>query len=129
MTPIALCTCWVCAGTFVDHEWVSASTNIRHEEEILGMELNYKINVPCAVQWRLLGFSAPTRLNKIFGHDLEIKKYHEVVNSAIIDVIARPFGPRSCMLKIGGKGPTQYASELGCKQGDGMRESCTLFFW
>ena len=62
----------------------SASTIIRHEEEILGMELNYKIDVPCVVQWSLLWFSAPARLIKVLGHDLKIKKYHEVANSAII---------------------------------------------
>ena len=97
-----LCTNWVCAGIFVDHEWVSASTIIRHEEEILGMELNYKIDVPCVVQWSLLSYSALTKLNKILGHDLKIKKYHEVVNIAIVDAIVRSFGgehtPRSCML-------------------------------
>ena len=32
---IMLCTNWVCAGTFVGHEWVSASTIIWHDEEIL----------------------------------------------------------------------------------------------
>ena len=62
-----LCTNWVCAGTFVDHEWVSSSTNIQHEEELLSMALDFKIDVPCVVQWSLLWFSAPTNLNRIVG--------------------------------------------------------------
>ena len=31
---IMLCTNWVCAGAFVDHEWVSSRTIIQQEEEI-----------------------------------------------------------------------------------------------
>ena len=50
MLSIMLCTNWVCAGTFVDHEWVSESTIAQHEVEILGMELNYKIGVLCVAQ-------------------------------------------------------------------------------
>ena len=75
-----------------------------------------RIDVPCVVQWSLLWFSAPTRLNKISGHYLKIIKYNEVVNSAIIDAVVRPFGgkrtPMSCML-------TSVAREVGSKQGDG----------
>ena len=79
---------------------VSASTIIRHEEEIF-KHGNYNMDVPCVVQWSLLWFSAPARLNKILGHELKIKKDHEVVNSVIMDAIVRTFGehtPRSCML-------------------------------
>ena len=36
MLSIMLCTDWVCAGTFVDHDWVSESTNSQHVEEVLG---------------------------------------------------------------------------------------------
>ena len=91
-----LCTNWVCAGTFVDHEWVSSRTIIQQEEEKSSMVLDFKIDVPCVVQWSLLWFSsAPTKLNRILGHELKIKKYHEVVNGAIV----KPFGgehtPRS----------------------------------
>ena len=59
-----LCTNWVCAGTFVDHEWVSESTITQHVEEVMGMELEYKICIPCVVQWCMLWFPAPTRLNR-----------------------------------------------------------------
>ena len=65
MLSIVICTNRVRAGAFVDHEWVSERTNIQHEEEILGLELNYKIHVPCVVQWSLSWFSAPTELNNI----------------------------------------------------------------
>ena len=94
-----LCTNCVCAGTFVDHEWVSSRTIIQQEEENLSMALDFKIEVPCVVQWSLLWFSAPTNLNRILESDLKIKKYH--VN-AITDAIVRPFSgehtPNSCML-------------------------------
>ena len=102
MLSIMLCANWVCEGAFVNHEWVSSRTIFQQEEENLSMALDFKIDVPCVVQWSLLWFSAPTRLNKILGLELKIKKYHEVVNSAIMDAIVRPFGgehtPRSCML-------------------------------
>ena len=102
LMSIMLCTNWVCAGSSVDHEWVSESTISQHEEEILSMVLDFRINVPCVVQWGLLWCSAPPKLSRILGHELKIKKYHEVVNNAIMDAIVRPFGgehtPRSCML-------------------------------
>ena len=69
---------------------------------MLSLLLDFKIIAPCVVQWSLLWFSVPTRLNTILGQDLKIKKYHEVVSTAIMDAVARPFGgehtPRSCML-------------------------------
>ena len=79
MLSIMICTNWVCAGVFVDDEWVSEKTIVQHEQEILGVELNYKIKVPCVVQWSLLWFSAPTELNNSLGREQKIKKYHEVV--------------------------------------------------
>ena len=39
MLSIMICTNWVCAGAFVDHDWVSERTIIQYEEEILGLEL------------------------------------------------------------------------------------------
>ena len=112
--------------TFVNHAWVSESTIIRHEEEILSMELNYKIGVPCVVQWSLLWFSAPTRKNIILGLDLKIKKYHEAVNIAIKDAVVRPFGgahTEVVHVDIGGKGLTQYTQEVWSKQGWMIRGS------
>ena len=64
------------------------------------MALDFEIDVPCVVH--MLWFSAPTKLNRILGRDLKIKKYHEVVDSSIMEAVVRPFGgertPRSCML-------------------------------
>ena len=68
------CTNWVCAGTFLDHKWVSESTISQYEEEVMGIELDNKIGITCVVQRSLLWFSAPTRLNRILGHELKIKK-------------------------------------------------------
>ena len=50
MLSMMLCKNWVCAGTFVDDEWVSESTIAQHEDEIFDMELDYGIDVPCVVQ-------------------------------------------------------------------------------
>ena len=58
----------------------------QHVEEVMGMELNYKIDSPCVVQWCMLWFSAPTRLDGIFENsDLKFHKYHEALNTAIAD--------------------------------------------
>ena len=65
MMSIMLCMNWVCADTFDDHEWVSESTTAQHVVEVMGMELDYKIGIPCVVQWCMLWFSAPMRLNEI----------------------------------------------------------------
>ena len=36
------------------------------------LALDFKIDVPCVVQWSLLVFSAPTDLNRILGTELKI---------------------------------------------------------
>ena len=68
---IMLCTNWVCAGAFVDHEWVSSRTIFQAGGRILSMALDFKIDVLCVVQGSLLWFSAPTDLNRILGSDLK----------------------------------------------------------
>ena len=91
MLSIMLCTNWVCAGTFDDHEWLSESTISQHVEEMLGTERDYGFDVPCVVQWSLLRFSAHTRLNEILEQEFKIKKkYHDVVDKAITEAILRP---------------------------------------
>ena len=72
--PIMLCTNWVCARAFVDHEWVSSRAIFQQEDQILSMALDFKNDVPCVVQWSLLWFSAPTDLNRILGTELKIQK-------------------------------------------------------
>ena len=74
MLSIMLCANWLCAGSFVDHEWMSESTISQHEEENLAMQMDHGLDVPCMVQWSLLWLYAPARLNKILGLELKIKK-------------------------------------------------------
>ena len=85
---------------------LSLITNGYHQEQLsnrrkkfLSMAGDFKIDVPCVVQRSLLCFSAPSKLNRILGRDLKIKKYHEVVNNASMDIIVRAFSgertPRS----------------------------------
>ena len=103
MLSIMLCTKWYCAGTFVDHEWVSEGTISQHVDEMLGMEQDYDFDFPCVVQRCMLWFSAPTTLNRtLTTQGLKVAKYHDASNMAIAYAISRPFGgehsPRSCML-------------------------------
>ena len=78
-----------------------SSRIIQHKEEISSMALDFKMEVPCVVQWNALWFSASTNSNCILGSDLKIKKCHAVVNKAIKDA-SGSFGAkhtrRSCML-------------------------------
>ena len=39
---IMFCTNWVCAGDFIEHEWVTSRTISQQEEEILSMALDFK---------------------------------------------------------------------------------------
>ena len=123
MMSIMLCTNWVCAGTFIDHEWVSESTISLHEEEILGMELDYGLDVPCVVQWSLLWFSAPARLNKTLEQDLKIKKHHEGCQHCYYGryfaTIWRLTHSEVVHVDISGKRPTQNTREVESEQGDG----------
>ena len=64
LMSMMLCMNWVCAGTVDDHEWVSESTITQHEEEVMGMESDHDISIPCVVQWCMSWFAAPTRLNR-----------------------------------------------------------------
>ena len=99
---IMLCTKWVCAGAFVDHGCVSSRTIFQQEEEILSMALDFKMDVPCVVQWSVLWFSAPTDLNRILGTELKMKKvprsrqwcYH----GRYCETIGRKRTLKTCML-------------------------------
>ena len=59
---------WVCDETMEGHEWVSELTVSMQENEIL-VAPNYEIEVPCVVQWGLLWFSSPSRLNQRFAEN------------------------------------------------------------
>ena len=56
----------VCDDALEDHEWVSELTISIQETEVL-VALNHDIEVPCIVQWRMLWFTSPTSLNRIFS--------------------------------------------------------------
>ena len=46
--------------------------------------LNYDLDVPCPLQWGLLWFSAPSRLNRKFANDgTKVSKFRDTVSSAI----------------------------------------------
>ena len=66
--------------------------------------LQYDIEIPCTVQWEMLGFSAPTCLNNDLLNDGEIfGECYEAVNLAFHNVLVAPsFGmntPRILFLK------------------------------
>ena len=68
---------------------MSESTITQPAEEVLGMDLDYEIGLPCVAQWCMLWFSAPTRLNgTLEKQGLQFKNDHEVVNMAIMDAIS-----------------------------------------
>ena len=59
MLSIMLCVNWVCEGAFNDHDWVSENTIAMQVEEAMGRDSDYKLCMPCVVQWSMLWFSAP----------------------------------------------------------------------
>ena len=64
LMSIKLCMKWVCAGTFDDQKWVSESTITQHEEEMMGMELDYELRFSVCGTILHGVVSAPTRLNR-----------------------------------------------------------------
>ena len=114
----------VCAGTFDGHEWVSESTAAQHVEEVMGMELDCKIGIPCVVQMvHVKVFSTYTIESSIGKREIKIKKYYEALNMAIMYAISRPFGgkhtPRSSMLASVAKVLHQNKQKVVSEQGDG----------
>ena len=72
-------------------------------KEVMGRDLDHELCFPCVVQWSMLWFSAPTRLNQTVEDDeIKIAKYHEVVDVATTETMTLPCGashtPRTCML-------------------------------
>ena len=77
------------------------------ENEILEA-LNHDLDVPCPLQWGLLWFSSPSRLNRTFANaGTKIAKYRETVNMAIEITLTEPFEglhtPRTCLLRTVGE--------------------------
>ena len=57
---------WVCVDALDDHKWVSELTISRQEADVL-VAVDYDIEVSFVVQWKMVWFSSPTRLNRIFS--------------------------------------------------------------
>ena len=102
---------------------------------VRNMELDCGFVVPCVVQWSLLWFSAPTRLNEILEQEFKIEKYHEVIDETITEIILRPFGGELQMevvhVDISGQVLYRNTQKVWSEQRDGRiddkRESRTLF--
>ena len=67
MMSIMLCTNWVCAGAFVDHEWCRQGQLSNKRKKFLAWHWIFKIDVPCVVQWSLLWFSTPMDFESHLG--------------------------------------------------------------
>ena len=77
------CVSWVCEDFLCEHEFVT-EPNVLWKENYILEALNYDLDVPCPLQWGLLWFSSPSRLNLKFANDgTNIKKYRETVNMTI----------------------------------------------
>ena len=106
MMSIMLCTNWVCAGAFEDHEWVSESTTTQHEEEVMGMALDCEFCIPCVVQWCMLWFSAPTTLNGTLEKQDSKKSKSTTklstwrLRTHVRDHVGGEHTPRWCMLAV-----------------------------
>ena len=104
LMSIMLCVNWVCAGTFVIHEWVSESTITQQEEvEVMGREFGLRKLYPvCGAMVYVVVLSAHTVESNAGKESENQKKYHEAVNMAIAYAISMPFRgvptPRTCML-------------------------------
>ena len=69
MFSIMLCVSWFCERAFDEHKWVSENTIDMQVEEVMGRDLDHELCIPCVVQWSMLWFSAPTRLNQTMEDD------------------------------------------------------------
>ena len=83
--------------------WVSEVTVSCQEAKVLEA-LQYDIESPCIVQWAMLRYSAPTRLNNSYlNHSVIGEKYYEAVKMAIQSAFILPCWrmntPRSCFLR------------------------------
>ena len=104
LSTIMESVCWVCEDAFGDNEWRKELHGTLNENEIL-VALNHDLGVPCVIQWRLLWFSSPSRLNQRFvNNSTKIAKYHEAVNNAIDATFTMPLGglhtPRTCLWRF-----------------------------
>ena len=85
------------------------------------------IEVPCVVQWSLLWFSAPTKLNRILGSDLKIKKKvsrsrQQCCHGRYCEAIEWRAHTEAVYVDFGGQSPTPYTQEVESEQGDERME-------
>ena len=82
----------MCDDALGDHVWVDGLTISCQETKVLEV-LDYDIEVPCVVQWSMLWFSSPTRLNRRFlNSGAIIAKYNEVIDLAVVATFTLFFG-------------------------------------
>ena len=103
LTNIMESVSWVTDDFQWEHEWVTEPTVLLKENDILEA-LNYDIDVPCTLQWRLLWFSAPSNLNGEFvNNGTKVAKSRETVNNSIELTFSITFDgvhtPRACLLR------------------------------
>ena len=123
---------WVCDESLEGHEWVSDLT-ISVQENVILVALNYETEVPCVVQWGLLWFSSPSRLNQRFANNgTRIAKCNEVINMAVATTFTLSFGgfntPRTCHAEIGSCGFVQIAHGQGVDWLGAGRVACASAF-
>ena len=99
LSTIMASASWVCKDALRDNEWVTELNVFLKEKEIL----NYDLYIPCVIQWRLLSFSSPSRLNQTFTNNgTKVAKYHEAFNMASEATFTMPYEglhtPRTCLL-------------------------------
>ena len=76
-------TNWVCAYCQDNNVSIYEFSMVMQETYILEA-LNYDVDIPCIVQWKMLWFSAPTgRNNDLLSGGVILEKYHETVNKAL----------------------------------------------
>ena len=100
---IMLCVNSVCEGAFDHHEWVFENTIDMQVEDVLGMDLDYELCIPCVVQSSMLWFSAPTRFNLKQWKMMRKKKKRQVPRSSEHGdygndhtAVGDPHTPRTC---------------------------------
>ena len=73
----------VTEGSLWEHEWIT-DTNVTLKENDILEALDYEIDVPCPLQWRVLWLSAPTNLNRKFvNNGTKVEKFIERRNAGM----------------------------------------------
>ena len=126
MMSIMLCTNWVCVGTLEDHEWLSESTITQHVEDVMGMELDFEIGIPCdRYNGACCGFQHLQGCMEHWKQNLKIRsttKLSTCRSRHNFRTIWMRAHTEIVHVGIGGKGPTQNTQKVWSKQGDGRMD-------